>query len=53
MLLYIPAVALAFGKTIGKFAMFIRIVDANGDEPSIMQVLGRTFFRLIEVNPLK
>ena len=50
MLLHIPAMALAFGKTIGKFALFIRIVDANGDEPSIMQVLGRTFFGLLEVN---
>jgi uncharacterized RDD family membrane protein YckC len=43
---------LAFGKTIGKFALFISVIDANGDEPSIIQVLGRTFLPLIEVNPL-
>jgi len=40
------------GKTPGKMLTKIRIVNFNGDNPFSVQVLIRTVFRIIEVNPV-
>lgn len=50
--LYIPLCEWLSGKTLGKLLLFIRVVDAQGNNPSVVQTLARTVLRLIEVNPL-
>ncbi len=50
--LYVPLMEWRLGKTLGKYALFIRVVNAAGDTPSLGQVLLRTLLRLVEVNPL-
>lgn len=50
--LYFPVMETVLGKTVGKFATFTRVVNLQGDHPSPGQVIVRTLFRLIEVNPL-
>lgn len=49
--LYFPVMESAFGKTLGKFALFIRVVGQDGRKPTVWQVVLRTLLRLIEVNP--
>ena len=41
-----------YGKTLGKRLMGLSVVDNDGRHPSARQILIRTSFRLIEVNPL-
>lgn len=50
--LYVPIMEWTLGKTLGKYALFIRVVNAAGDTPSLGQVSMRTLLRLVEVNPL-
>lgn len=50
--LYVPLMEWRLGKTLGKYALFIRVVNAAGDTPSLKQVALRTLLRLVEVNPL-
>lgn len=52
LVLYIPASEWLFGRTLGKFIVSIQVVDANGNTPSVVQVIVRTLLRLFEVNPL-
>jgi uncharacterized RDD family membrane protein YckC len=52
LLAYFPVMEVLFGKTVGKFVTRIRVVNATGGRPSVMQALLRTVFRLLEVNPL-
>jgi uncharacterized RDD family membrane protein YckC len=40
-----------WGRTIGKLATGLIVVDEKGRRPSIIQVVIRTLTRLIEVNP--
>lgn len=49
---YFPASEALFGRTLGKFVTRTRVVNASGQRPSLGQVVIRTLFRLIEVNPL-
>ncbi|GAB1596774.1 RDD family protein [Lysobacter claricitrinus] len=49
---YFPAMEAVFGKTVGKFLTFTRVVNAEGGRPSLGQAVVRTLFRLIEVNPV-
>jgi uncharacterized RDD family membrane protein YckC len=49
--LYYVALEFLFGITLGKKLIGIKVVNADGDKPSLLQVLSRTATRLIEVNP--
>jgi uncharacterized RDD family membrane protein YckC len=49
---YFPLMESLLGRSVGKFVTRTRVVNANGRNPSIVQSLVRTLFRLIEVNPL-
>lgn len=49
---YFPIMELLFGRTLGKFLTRTRVVNSVGGRPSFVQVVVRTLFRLIEVNPL-
>jgi uncharacterized RDD family membrane protein YckC len=37
----------AFQRTLGKFVTGTRVVDASGGQPSLGQIIGRTFARII------
>ena len=41
-----------WGRTLGKFITGTIIVNKDGGRPSLLQVIVRTVFRLLEVNPL-
>lgn len=41
-----------FGRTLGKLVTGTRVVDASGGRPQFRQVLGRSFSRLIPLEPL-
>ena len=43
---YIPQEAL-LGKTLGKFVTGTRVVSAAGTKPTLLQIVGRTFSRMI------
>ncbi|WP_461535111.1 RDD family protein [Spongorhabdus nitratireducens] len=49
--LYYWVMEVRFGGTIGKFAMKIKVVNAEGNYPSVGQVFLRTVTRPVEVNP--
>jgi len=49
---YFPVMETLLGRTVGKFVARTRVVDARGQNPSIIQSVVRTLFRLIEVNPV-
>lgn len=49
---YFPVMEMLFGKTVGKMVTRTRVVNEAGQRPSFLQVIMRTLFRLIEVNPL-
>ncbi|MHC2067746.1 RDD family protein [Bremerella sp. T1] len=40
-----------FGRTIGKLLTGTKVVGENGEHPHVMQVVGRTFARLIPFDP--
>lgn len=40
-----------FGRTLGKMVTGTRVVDANGNQPPFLHLLGRTFARLIPFEP--
>lgn len=42
----------AYGFTLGKLVVGLRIVDVNGKNPGFIKASVRTAMRLIEVNPL-
>lgn len=46
-LIYYIGFESAFGRTPGKFALGTRVVTASGDAPSLGQVIGRSFARMI------
>ena len=41
-----------FGRSIGKFATGIRVVDYSGNQPTFHQIIGRSLSRLIPFEPL-
>jgi len=49
---YFPLMEVLLGRTVGKFATGTRVVNASGANPSFVQSIVRTLFRLIEVNPI-
>jgi uncharacterized RDD family membrane protein YckC len=49
---YYVAMETAFGRTVGKFATGIVVIDANGARPGIGAVVIRTLTRIVEVNPV-
>ena len=52
MLAYFPLMEALLGRTVGKWVTRTRVVDARGANPSLVQALVRTVFRLLEVNPV-
>ena len=40
------------GITLGKLLSGLRVVNANGETPSVSQVTIRTLLRIVEVNPI-
>lgn len=51
-LAYFPVLEHLFGRTLGKLAFRLRVVDAAGGLPSLTQTLLRTLLRIVEVNPV-
>jgi uncharacterized RDD family membrane protein YckC len=49
---YFPVMETLLGRSAGKFATRTRVVNAHGQNPSLVQSVVRTLFRLIEVNPI-
>ncbi len=47
LLLYYFVLEVTTGRTLGKFVTGTRVVDESGGKPSVGQILGRTFCRLI------
>lgn len=52
LLLYYPVCEAIWGRTLGKLALGLVVVDETGGRPGLWRVLVRSVFRLIEVNPL-
>jgi uncharacterized RDD family membrane protein YckC len=48
---YYPITEGIWGKTLGKAATGLMVVDENGDPPGIGKACIRTLARLVEVNP--
>jgi uncharacterized RDD family membrane protein YckC len=48
---YYVACELLFGCTLGKFVTRTRVVDESGNRPSFLQIVGRTFARLVPFEP--
>jgi len=51
-LLYFPLLEGVWGRSLGKFAAGLRVVDRHGRPPGIGRAIVRTLTRLIEVNPV-
>lgn len=49
---YLPVTEALFGRSLGKFVTRTRVVNGAGGRPSLVQVIVRSLFRLIEVNPV-
>lgn len=48
---YFPVTEKVWGKSVGKWVTFTSVVNEQGGKPSWGQVIIRTLFRLLEVNP--
>lgn len=51
-IMYFPLLEGLTGYTLGKFILKIKVINKFGNPPGIKKALIRTFFRLIEENPL-
>src|SRR5262245_27538754 len=50
-LLYYVPLETAFGRTLGKLITRTRVVTEDGEPPNILTVIGRTFTRLVPLEP--
>lgn len=50
-LFYYAVLESLFGTTVGKLLTGVRVVSEDGGEPSLAQILGRTFARMIPFEP--
>ena len=50
--IYYALMEIIFGKTLGKFVTSTRVISVEGDIPSGMQIIGRSFARLIPFNAI-
>jgi uncharacterized RDD family membrane protein YckC len=51
MMIYYILFEATFGKTLAKFITRTKVVSANGAKPTFLQIVGRTFSRLIPFEP--
>lgn len=49
---YIPITEGLTGFTLAKYLLRIKVIDKHGNPPGILKAYVRTFFKLVEVNPL-
>ena len=50
--LYYVVLETTFGRTVGKLATGLVVIDDHGSVPAVRQVVIRTLTRLLEVNPI-
>ena len=50
-LAYFPVTEGIWGRSLGKLASGLKVVDKDGRTPAIWRIIVRTLMRLIEVNP--
>ncbi len=52
LIIYYISLEATFGRTLGKMITGTRVVNQNGEKPSVGQIVGRTFARLIPFEAL-
>jgi uncharacterized RDD family membrane protein YckC len=52
LMLYFPITEGLWGRSVGKYAASLAVIDEAGRPPGVLKALIRTFVRVIDVNPL-